>query len=129
RPTLSPAAWVALMSYRFPGNVRELQNAMNHAVTLARGRTQIDVAHLPAEIRNNEEVTDEESPSLFRAVERFEREFIRRALAITGGEKKRAAEILGISRKCLYQKLGHFSGVALRTPTPIATRRGPAGES
>ncbi|HEY0713907.1 MAG TPA: sigma-54 dependent transcriptional regulator [Polyangia bacterium] len=128
RPTLAPAAWVALMSYRFPGNVRELQNAMTHAVTLARGRAQIELSHLPAEIRNHEEISDDESSSLFRAVERFEREFIRRALAITGGEKKRAAEILGISRKCLYQKLGHFSGVALRTPTPIATRRGP-GES
>ena len=114
KPTLSPAAWVALMAYPFPGNVRELQNAMNHAVTLARGREQIEVTHLPAEIRDAEETEAGESSSLFRAVERFEREFIRRALAITGGEKKRAAQILGISRKCLYQKLGHFGGVAIR---------------
>jgi DNA-binding NtrC family response regulator len=115
RPTLTPAAWVALMSYPFPGNVRELQNTINHAVTLARGKQEIDLAHLPAEIRDAEESDGVESSSLFRAVERFEREFIRRALAITGGEKKRAAQILGISRKCLYQKLGHFGGVAMRS--------------
>jgi DNA-binding NtrC family response regulator len=124
RPTVSPAAWVALMAYPFPGNVRELQNAINHAVTLARGQEQIDVTHLPAEIRDAEDVSGAESSSLFRAVERFEREFIRRALAITGGEKKRAAQILGISRKCLYQKLGHFGGVAVRAPEPPGGRHG-----
>ena len=124
RPTLSPAAWVALMAYPFPGNVRELQNAINHAVTLARGQTQIDVTHLPAEIRDAEDTSGAESSSLFRAVERFEREFIRRALAITGGEKKRAAQILGISRKCLYQKLGHFGGVAVRAPDAPGGRHG-----
>jgi DNA-binding NtrC family response regulator len=124
RPTLSAAAWVALMAYPFPGNVRELQNAINHAVTLARGQPQIDLAHLPAEIRDAEEAAGVESSSLFRAVERFEREFIRRALAITGGEKKRAAQILGISRKCLYQKLGHFGGVAVRTPESPGGRHG-----
>src|SRR6185295_10930347 len=46
RPTLSPAAWVALMAYPFPGNVRELQNAINHAVTLTHDQTQIDMTHL-----------------------------------------------------------------------------------
>jgi DNA-binding NtrC family response regulator len=124
RPTLSPAAWVALMAYPFPGNVRELQNAINHAVTLARGQGQIDLVHLPAEIRDAEDTSGAESSSLFRAVERFEREFIRRALAITGGEKKRAAQILGISRKCLYQKLGHFGGVAVRAADGPGGRQG-----
>jgi DNA-binding NtrC family response regulator len=43
--------------------------------------------------------------SLSEAVEQFERAYIQRALEMTGGEKKKAAQILGISRQCLYQKI------------------------
>ncbi len=103
---LTPAAWAALLDYPFPGNVRELENAINHAVTLARGSGEIDLPHLPEEIRDPEERGTFVPPSLSRAVERFERDYIRRALAITGGEEEQAAKILGISGSSLHDKLG-----------------------
>jgi DNA-binding NtrC family response regulator len=106
---LSAAAWAALLDYPFPGNVRELENAINHAVTLARGSSEIDLPHLPPEIRDPDERGAFVPPSLSRAVERFERDYIRRALAITGGEEEEAAKILGISGSSLQDKLGQSS--------------------
>jgi DNA-binding NtrC family response regulator len=106
RMGLSAAAWAAMLDYPFPGNVRELENAVNHAVTLARGSGEIDLPHLPAEIRDPDERGSFVPPSLSRAVERFERDYIRRALAITGGEEEQAAKILGISGSSLQDKLG-----------------------
>jgi DNA-binding NtrC family response regulator len=104
-PVVSTAAWEALRCYPFPGNVRELENIIHHAVTLARGCLEITPAHLPAEIQERRPREDTPTPSLSQAVEQFERAYIQRALALAGGEKKKAAQILGISRQCLYQKL------------------------
>jgi DNA-binding NtrC family response regulator len=102
---LTTAAWAALLDYPFPGNVRELENAMNRAVTLARGAGEIDLPHLPEEIRDPDEPGAFVPPSLSRAMERFERDYIRRALAIAGGEEEQAAKILGISGSSLQDKL------------------------
>jgi DNA-binding NtrC family response regulator len=112
RMGLSPAAWAALLDYPFPGNVRELENAINHAVTMARGSGEIDLPHLPQEIRDPDERDGFVPPSLSRAVERFERDYIRRALAITGGEEEQAAKILGITGSSLQDKLGQPSRAA-----------------
>jgi DNA-binding NtrC family response regulator len=104
-PVVSPATWAALRRYPFPGNVREHENVIHHAVTLARGSLEIAPAHLPPEIQERRPLEDTPTPSLSQAVEQFERAYIQRALALAGGEKKKAAQILGISRQCLYQKL------------------------
>jgi DNA-binding NtrC family response regulator len=127
QPQLSGPAWAALMEYPFPGNVRELQNAINHAVILARGAPEIDLQHLPPEIRDPD-MGDSPTPppSLLRAVEQFEREYIRRAMAVAGGEKKRAAQILGISRKCLYRKLGDYGAPRMGVVTPSSRENEPA---
>jgi DNA-binding NtrC family response regulator len=107
RRPLSQPAWNALRAYPFPGNVRELENTIQHAATLARGRGEIDLLDLPEEIAEfRPPVDNTPAPSLSQAVEQFEREYILRALAASGGQKKRAAQLLGISRQCLYQKLG-----------------------
>jgi DNA-binding NtrC family response regulator len=113
---LSSAAWAALLDYPFPGNVRELENAINHAVTLARGSGEIDLPHLPPEIREPDERGTFVPPSLSRAVERFERDYIRRALAITGGEEEKAAQILGISGSSLQDKLAQTHAHETDTP-------------
>jgi DNA-binding NtrC family response regulator len=104
---VSRAAWDALRRYPFPGNVRELENVIHHAVTLSRGCLEITPLHLPAEIQAGRPAEETPTPSLSQAVEEFERAYIQRALALAGGEKKKAAQILGISRQCLYQKLAH----------------------
>ncbi|AGA34827.1 two component, sigma54 specific, transcriptional regulator, Fis family - like protein [Thioalkalivibrio nitratireducens DSM 14787] len=110
---LAPEALRMLLGYRFPGNVRELTSLVERAATLAQGEV-IQPEDLP------ERVCDD--PGNARAVvadpaagardeewytlEELEARYIRQVLAHTGGNKQRAARILGIGRKTLYRKLG-----------------------
>jgi DNA-binding NtrC family response regulator len=107
-PTIAPRAWAALSEYSFPGNVRELEHAVEHAVVLSRGGP-IDLEHLPQDIVGTREPAAEPSGGSLRplavAVKEFEREYLVRALAACEGRKVRAAEMLGISRKNLWEKL------------------------
>jgi two-component system, NtrC family, response regulator AtoC len=112
-PSVSPAAWAALSQYGYPGNVRELSHAVEHAVVLSGG-AEIDLHHLPASIvaksltRSN--ALDPHPPvpevrPLHVALKEFEREYLLRAINQAGGKRIRAAEMLGISRKSLWEKL------------------------
>jgi DNA-binding NtrC family response regulator len=105
-PSVTPRAYAALARYPFPGNVRELAHAVERAVVLSRGR-EIDVEHLPPDISGW--TVDPGDPADLRplaaAMADFERSYILRALSLTGGRKTRAAELLGISRKNLWEKL------------------------
>ncbi len=105
-PEVSLGAWAALMSYAFPGNVRELAHAIQHAVVLSRGAT-IDVQHLPEDVLGS--TTAPGPPADVRPLglelKRFEREYLLRALSAAGRKRSRAAELLGISRKNLWEKL------------------------
>jgi two-component system, NtrC family, response regulator AtoC len=106
---IAPRAWAVLSQYPFPGNVREFAHAIEHAVVLASG-AEIGVEHLPAGITG---ATDAEGApgggsslrSLNVAMKEFEKEYLLRALTQAGGKKMKAAEILGISRKNLWEKL------------------------
>jgi two-component system, NtrC family, response regulator AtoC len=106
-PGIAPRAWAALMDYGFPGNVREFAHAIERAVVLAHG-SEIDLEHLPSDIAGA--VTPASSPGeTFRPlglmVKEFEKQYIVRALALSGGNKGQAADLLGISRKNLWEKL------------------------
>ena len=119
-PSLSPAAFAALTEYPFPGNVRELEHAIHRAVVLSRGET-IEMSHLPEPISGTSDpgeppptepaghatngVHTDGLVSLQDAVKAFEREYLLRALKAAEGKKSRAAELLGISRKNLWEKL------------------------
>ena len=105
-PVISPRAWAALGQYPFPGNVRELEHAIEHAVVLAQGK-EIDLDHLPSEVAGtlSKPGGDGARRTLAQATLEFEREFLIRALALEGGKKARVAENLGISRKNLWEKL------------------------
>jgi DNA-binding NtrC family response regulator len=108
---ISPRAWAALSDYLFPGNVRELQHAIEHAVVLARGE-EIDLEHLPRDIIGVAEAKSASPAQAMRplslAVKEFEREYLLRALHAAENKKGRAADLLGISRKNLWEKLkGH----------------------
>jgi DNA-binding NtrC family response regulator len=111
RPTLSPRAWAALSQHAFPGNVRELEHAIQHAIVLARG-FQIEVEHLPRDISSlcGEPVlgSNAEISALSEAVREFEREYVLRALELAQGNKSHAARLLGMSRKHLWDKLRRF---------------------
>ncbi len=116
-PTVSPAAWAALSQYPYPGNVRELSHAIEHATVLSGGG-EIDLAHLPnsiaaAALRAVQPSLGEpgaaggtpEIRSLHLAIREFEREYLLRAMGQAGGKRVRVAELLGISRKSLWEKL------------------------
>ena len=107
-PRLSQAAWTALSQFAFPGNVRQLEHAIQHAVVLAGDADDIDVQHLPRDIAHAGDIVQAGSPvprPLGAALKEFEREYLLRALAEADGKRTLAAEILGISRKNLWEKL------------------------
>ena len=107
-PGLSPRAWALIAEYPFPGNVRELEHALEHAVVLARGK-DIDVEHLPVDIAGPVAHPARSGVATFlplqTAGKEFERAYLQRALHLSEGKKARAAELLGISRKNLWEKL------------------------
>jgi len=106
-PRLSQAAWTALSQFAFPGNVRQLEHAIQHAIVLAVD-SDIDIQHLPRDIAHAGDVVLAGSPlprPLGAALKEFEREYLLRALAEADGKRTLAAEILGISRKNLWEKL------------------------
>jgi len=106
-PTLSPSAMAALVTYDYPGNVRELIHALEHGVALARGGA-IGAEHLPYSFRADScegNVTSEGVIPLPEAVRQFEQAYIRRVLDQAGGKRSEAAQLLGISRKSLWKKL------------------------
>ena len=100
---VAPSAMRALMSYGWPGNVRELYNAMEHASVLVSGET-VTLADLPPPICVSEDdggVVEERGEEMGRR--------IRDALVQSGGNRARAAKILGMSRVTLWKwmtKLG-----------------------
>jgi two-component system, NtrC family, response regulator AtoC len=105
-PRLSPLARARLLSYSYPGNIRELAHALEHALVLSRGRS-IDLEHLPAEVVGTPQEIDlgQMTRPLAEAVREFERAYLMRALQLAGGVRVRAAQLLGISRKTLWMKL------------------------
>jgi DNA-binding NtrC family response regulator len=108
-PTIAPAAWAALQTYSYPGNVRELKHAIQHATILAQGQ-QIEPHHLPAEFRSKVEIPSSGSVEpLAMAMAQFEKRYIERTLQTTSGERARAAELLGISRKNLWEKMVKYN--------------------
>jgi two-component system response regulator AtoC len=103
---LTARARTRLLEYSYPGNIRELAHALEHAIVLARGRT-IDLEHLPTELTGVVSPDDGPAPTrpLAQAIREFERDYLVRALHICGGVRVRAAQLLGISRKTLWTKL------------------------
>ncbi len=106
-PSISPQAWAALSRHPFYGNVRELEHATQRAVVLSRGK-EIQLEHLPEEIAGGR-AEAKASPAtgirpLAVAMKEFEREYLLRALEAAEGKKARAADMLSISRKNLWEK-------------------------
>jgi DNA-binding NtrC family response regulator len=98
----------AVMVYEWPGNVRELENALEHAWVISKGNV-IEPAALPERItkRKKEPLVSERSydnPTL----EVIERAYIMYVLQSEGGNKTRAAEVLGIDPSTLYRKLSRY---------------------
>ena len=107
---VSKATMNAMERYPWPGNVRELENAVQRAIALAGDGDELDRgALLPLDNRwRGATETAEEVRPLRAVLREAEREHIERALAQTGGHRTQTAELLGISRKVLWEKLRDF---------------------
>ncbi|MGE3165282.1 MAG: sigma 54-interacting transcriptional regulator [Planctomycetota bacterium] len=99
---IEPAAQKALQAYEWPGNVRELQNVMEQASFNCSGR-RIRLQDLPEEVAREGRKARLEVP--LATISEVEAKHIRKVLKACDGNKKRSAELLGISRETLYQKL------------------------
>jgi len=114
--TISQDAMRRLMAYQWPGNVRQLENAIERAVAMSAGRGQIDVTDLPMEVQQAQEsvlaspvTLPEEGIDLDAFVANVERELIQRSLERTGGNKGAAAKLLNLKRTTLVEKLRRLS--------------------
>ena len=109
---ISPNALECLVHYPWPGNVRELRHVIEHAVVLARGELLL-TEHLPtwvlcAKASPAEAPARREPRPLREAMHEPERQWIMRALDVSGWNKRHAASELGISRSTLYKKMKKF---------------------
>ncbi len=102
---ISQEAMAAILRHPFPGNVRELENAVERAVVFSEGDT-LTLSDLPVFLkeRKEEEVAAADLP-LTQKVERLEVREIKRALVDSGGVKSRAARLLGITERMLRYKM------------------------
>ena len=118
-PTVSPEALQLLISYPFPGNIRELENVIERALVL--GGQAILPEHLPEEVKTSSQNGGRSSGSEAREteivllpvnlegeLERIEREYLFRALEQSGGIKKTAAELLGLNFRSFRYRLKKY---------------------
>ncbi|MBW2308973.1 MAG: sigma 54-interacting transcriptional regulator [Deltaproteobacteria bacterium] len=95
-----------LMNYPFPGNIRELENIIEHAAVLCRGSI-IEIKDLPKELTEKVETTVGEK-HLFSPLNRVEAEVIRKTLEEHGGDRIQTANALGISRSTLWRRIKRY---------------------
>ena len=112
---ITPQAMDLLEKYDYPGNIRELRNTVERMVVLARGDT-LDTADLPPQIRDHKDNVQELAKPSAATEESVkldlggnERKLIEQALISAKGNRTRAAEILGISRRTLHRRLNEYA--------------------
>jgi DNA-binding NtrC family response regulator len=108
---ISREAMTALINYTFPGNVRELQNAVERAFTLSGA--EIDLDSLPPRVRESagDAAAVRDPDGLRPTLAEIERRYILETLASVNQDKARAANILGIDLSTLYRKLKRYDAV------------------
>jgi DNA-binding NtrC family response regulator len=99
----SRQALALLEAYQFPGNVRELGNAVAQAVALSEG-PEVLPENLPPYLRQE---TRQDARAL-RTMEEMEEVHIRRVMAVVGGNRSEAAKVLGMTRTTLWRKLKRY---------------------
>ena len=100
-------AMTALMQYDWPGNVRQLINAVQNAVIVCDGE-KIEPKHLPPEIGSGESGEPGSVDTAGLSLDQLEKQAIRNALQVTAGNREKAAKMLGIGERTLYRKLNEY---------------------
>jgi two-component system response regulator AtoC len=127
--TLTQEAVRVIMSYHWPGNIRQLENAVEHAVAMSGPEKEIPASALPADVTEASgsllmptvSIPDE-GLNFQSVVSQLERELITRCLEKTGGNKRQAARLLQLSRTTLIDKLHRLNiAAAAAAAEPVAT--------
>ena len=107
--SVTPEALAVLTAYAWPGNARELENAIERAVALAEG-VSLSPEDLPERIRNSGQTAQllTQAREKRMTLRELEKEYILETLRLTGGNKSRAAELLGFDRRTLHRKLDEY---------------------
>jgi DNA-binding NtrC family response regulator len=105
---LTRRAEAALGRYPWPGNIRELENTIAYACMMTDS-TVVDIHHLPAAVRNMAPALDPSQDLV--SLDEVQRIHARRVLEHFGGDKVRAAKLLGVSRSTLYRLLSQETGI------------------
>jgi len=108
--SVSPDVMKCFLEYSWPGNLRELENVIERAVVLAKGET-IGVKDIPGEIKKGRK--NNNSTNNFKSLKEMEIETIINAINAFNGNKSRAAQVLGITRKALYSRLKDYNSPAM----------------
>lgn len=107
-PKISEDVQLALTRFDWPGNIRQLINAVQQMVVVAEDN-RIDMRHLPDDVRGGEGDDAHVGESLAGlSLDQIEKQAIRNALRITAGNREQAAEMLGIGERTLYRKLKEY---------------------
>jgi two-component system, NtrC family, response regulator len=123
---LTPRALDLLVSYPWPGNVRQLENCIEQAVVLCDGETlDVDALSL-ADAGVSAEADDALTVQRGLTLREVERQYIVRTLRDAGGNRTRAARVLGISLRCLQYKLKEYAEQGVEAPAPRDGRGEPA---
>jgi DNA-binding NtrC family response regulator len=112
-PAIAEDAWKALLSYQYPGNVRQLANIVERLTVICQ-EGKISVSDLPQEVRGEASPAApslgqlKELPQAGVSLREVERELILKTLNLTAGNKQAAAKMLGITRRLLYLRLAEY---------------------
>jgi DNA-binding NtrC family response regulator len=125
--TITQEALRALMNYSFPGNIRQLENAIEHAVAMTGQASEIPARALPEEVSAPAAslmipsvAIPDEGINFTQVVSQLERELILRCLEKTGGNKRQAARLLQLSRTTLIDKLNRLNVAAAADDVPAS---------
>src|SRR4029453_10620472 len=123
--TISQDALRRLMAYHWPGNIRQLENAIERALAFSQGRSQIDVLDLTSDIQDDAGTADssevwfpDDGLDFARYIETIELALIRRSLERTQGNKRQAAKLLNLKRTTLIEKLKRLEPHSQPTKLP-----------
>jgi two-component system response regulator HydG len=120
---VQPDALEVLQGFDWPGNIRELRNAVERAVILCDGEL-LGQDHLPPDMAGRQPEKASFRLPYGLTLDLVEKEYILGSLERNGGNKARTAEMLGVSEKTLYNKLNRYAAEARGEPPPVRKTAG-----